>query len=501
MLKKIIPLIIFLLLITIAGTAMAQEAADATIAVDQPAIQTTADEAVTAQDLGVAEPTLLPDSKFYFLKNWQRAVQGVFTFGQVKKAELNLKIASEKLLEAQKLAEKTNNPTILNKATELYQDRIEAVQKNIAKFKETATTSVAVSKFLDKFTKQQILQEQIMDKLASQVPTSTLEKIQQVRERQLEQFGQVMQKLEDKNKIQARVQKGLDALKENDLKPLLNLQIIKKLEEKFPTSTIEQIQQVKTEVLQKLNDKLQSMPAQAQQKIENYLEKIQGAVEKKQELLNEIKNSLPAGSTLKQKIDIIKEDLRQNATTTRKYGNDCVCTMNVNSVCGADGKTYGNPCKAKCQNIAIVSQGPCGGKAITTTADQWYPISADANDYAPGCIDTTSIGGCFGQHIIKSAKVSSLINCLEFEINNCNDGVIEVRNDCKTNLTINNKSFPENYFVIDVSRGSAGELIINYADGNFSNYKPQKDDPIELLIKIGGKQTILKYIKTGPLCN
>ncbi|PIV47123.1 hypothetical protein COS21_01670, partial [bacterium (Candidatus Gribaldobacteria) CG02_land_8_20_14_3_00_41_15] len=54
-----------------------------------------------------------------------------------------------------------------------------------------------------------------------------------------------------------------------------------------------------------------------QQKIENYLDKAKTTIEKKQEMLNEIKNSLPTNSTLKQKMDIIKENLRQqNATTT-----------------------------------------------------------------------------------------------------------------------------------------------------------------------------------------
>jgi len=318
MFKKIILLCSVLLVFGATGIALAQEATDTVVAVDQPAVQATVqDEAITAQELDISEPTLLPYSKFYFLKNWKNAIQSVFTFGQVKKAELNLKIASEKLLEARKLAEKTNNPKILNKATELYQNKIEAVQKNIAKFKETATTSVAVSKFLDKFTKQQILQEQILDKLASQVPASALEKIQQVRERQLEQFGQVMQKLEDKDKIKARVEKGLENLKESDLKPIIKLEILKKLEDKFPTSTIQQLEQAKTEALQNLNDKLQAMPAAAQQKIENYLDKAKTTIEKKQEMLNEIKNSLPTNSTLKQKMDIIKENLRQqNATTT-----------------------------------------------------------------------------------------------------------------------------------------------------------------------------------------
>lgn len=157
----------------------------------------TTDTAITAQDLGVSEPTLLPDSKFYFLKNWQREIQSIFTFGQEKKAELNLKIASEKLLETRKLAEKISNPKILEKATELYNKQIEKINKNIDKFKGTATSSQAISKFLDKFVKLQILHTQILEKLESKVPTSTIEKIRENTEKHLEKFGQVMQKLKN----------------------------------------------------------------------------------------------------------------------------------------------------------------------------------------------------------------------------------------------------------------------------------------------------------------
>jgi len=388
MLKKIIFFATSLLIIAIAGSAIAQEATDTATTVDQQAVQVTTEEpAITAQDLGVSEPTLLPDSKFYFLKNWQRAIQSTFTFGQVKKAELNLKIASEKLLEARKLSEKTDNPQILDKAAEIYNKQVDKIGNNIAKFKGTATSSEKISKFLDKYTKQQILQEQILDKLETKVPTSTMEKIQQAREKHLEKFGQVMQKLEDKDKIQQRLEKGLENLKESALKPIIKLEILKKLEDKFPTSTVQQLQQAKIGALQKLNEKLQTMPAEAQQKVENYLEKVKGAVEKKQELINEIKESLPATSTLRQKVEIIKEKL-QSATTTRKYGNDCVCVEQYNPVCGADGKTYGNPCKAKCQNIAIVSQGPCGGKATTTQ----NVVGGDKDEH--GCIGSAGYKWC-----------------------------------------------------------------------------------------------------------
>jgi len=60
------------------------------------------DETVSAQDLGISEPKVLPDSPFYFLKNWGRGIGLFFAFNPVKKAELRMKFANEKLMEAKR---------------------------------------------------------------------------------------------------------------------------------------------------------------------------------------------------------------------------------------------------------------------------------------------------------------------------------------------------------------------------------------------------------------
>ena len=40
-------------------------------------------------------------------------------------------------------------------------------------------------------------------------------------------------------------------------------------------------------------------------------------------------------------------------------GKACRCTLELNEVCGEDGKSFGSPCMAKCEGVKVKCKGPC----------------------------------------------------------------------------------------------------------------------------------------------
>ena len=165
----------------------------------------TTEETIKAEDLDIAEPNLLPDSPFYFLKEWRRRVQSFFTFGQIKKSELEQKFASERLMELREITKQGKGAEIIEKATKKYEESIEKLKSQSEKIKEKVKDSEKVESFLEKFTKQQLLHQIILEKLETQVPEEVFEKIKEARETHLEKFEQVMNKLENREEIRNQI--------------------------------------------------------------------------------------------------------------------------------------------------------------------------------------------------------------------------------------------------------------------------------------------------------
>jgi len=384
------------------------------IAFAQEMTEVAQDEEVSAQDLGISEPKVLPDSPFYFLKNWARGIQNILTFNPLKKAELRLKFANEKLMEAKKMVEKTKDPEKIKKATENYQQETEKVKEQVEKIKEKAAENPQVESFLDKFIHQQTLHEKLLEKLETQVPPQVFEKIKEAREAHLENFRDVMLKLEDrKEKITEKLDKILEEQKGSKFKEFKNLEVLKNLEEKVPEEAKEAIKQAEGNVLERLQGDLEKMSPEDQEKFKEYLEKISGDKEKQLEIMENLKAKIkeapetPKALELKERLEEGKtkifekiekklekrgcspwvstpEFCKEGRVIIEKDETGCslpkciipgeveipekpatpgvpqaVCITLWDPVCGKDGKTYSNECFAKLAGAEIDYKGVC----------------------------------------------------------------------------------------------------------------------------------------------
>lgn len=233
------------------------------------------DENITADDLGIADQNILPTSPFYFLKNWERNIRLALMLNPVKKAELRLEIADEKLIETEKLAE--TNPEISEKTLEKYQNEIEKIKERMDKIKEKAKDNPDIDKFLDKFIDKQLKHQKLLSRLEEKLPADVFEKVAEIKERNLERFGEVMQKLEDrKDKISERLDKAVDESAGSKYKHFKNLEVLIDLEEKVPETAKDAIKQAQENALKRLHNDLEQMSPEDREKFKDYIDKISG---------------------------------------------------------------------------------------------------------------------------------------------------------------------------------------------------------------------------------
>jgi hypothetical protein len=122
---------------------------------------------------------------------------------------------------------------------------------------------------------------------------------------------------------------------------------------------------------------------------------------------------------------------------------------------------------------------------------------------APGCVKdglSASSGGCFGKTAIIDLALVSTPGCLVIEANNCNGGVLEIRNNCAENTHLGEiLILPSSSAILDV-RESEETVVVFETDTNFSEYKPDARRQIVITGTVGSQPIQIAYTRTEPLC-
>jgi hypothetical protein len=373
------------------------------------------DEEVTADDLEIERPKILPDSPWYGFKKLLENAQEAFTWNPVKKAQLQIDRANERILEAQILAEETGNIDKLDEIISKYQARIEKVETRIDNLKEKHGDKI--DGLLDKFTEHQLRHQKIFEKIEELTPEKK-EKILMAKDKALEKLGNALSKL-DNEKVEQRIIKAMEKVEGSSLKNFKNIEILKALSGKVPNSAKDAIERAISNTFIRLGNDLNDIPeGERQERLQKYVENIGGDSVRHLEILNEledrseiplevraklmeIKNRaidkievrLDSGDGLEfddikhrlenqpelrrvieriepriiNRIDKIeslppREDSNNNDDTRHRLGVpefECLCTGEYVPVCGENGRTYANACVAECARVSIEHRGAC----------------------------------------------------------------------------------------------------------------------------------------------
>jgi putative hemolysin len=385
---------------------------------------------ITASDLNVSEPTVLPTNPFYFLKELGREVQLLITLDPTKKAELKLKISSEKLLEAEQLA---TNKEDLENALSNYTNSLNNLENYVATLKQDSESS---NNFLKKVVVQIFNQQELLDRIAEKQADSS-QKIYESKDKALNSLTNTSLELGSSENIKNALEEATGSTKSGAMNVIEVLQRVKEIVPEQAKKTITEVQNniienklsnnnLSEEDKTTLNQYLDELKTTTEYKdliSEEYLQKIvddnQGILsslgnisdEDKTKLIEYGKSILSSGTINYEDIlnGLYSLDISSNAKTivdeiqseiANRYSEGGItCLDVVNPVCGKNNKTYNNSCEAKKVGVGVAYKGECGsciaeGKTLVDGKEccPGYKACSNAtkNTCQKSCGETTS---------------------------------------------------------------------------------------------------------------
>lgn len=263
---------------------------------------------VTSQDLGVENPTLLPTSPLYFLKNASRSFQSFLTTDPIKKAELKLQFADEKLVEARAVLEKKpDNEGAIKKAFQNYTNEVESL-KNRLQSLQTISQNPNIDGLLEQVTDRAIKHGQLFDEILSKAGPEARSGIQVTQDKYLENLSVVSQKFDDSAKFTQKLEKVLNQQGGGDYKSIRSLEFIDRLGQSLTLGAQGKIASLREDLLTKTKGLIEELGSSSVP----IFQKLPGDPYIRSKVLEEIKQKFINDQSVAHEIDDIKEGIHED---------------------------------------------------------------------------------------------------------------------------------------------------------------------------------------------
>jgi len=255
------------------------------------------DENLDAEDLRIDDPTILPDSTIlYPLKNMWRGVLSIMTVDPVKKVQLKLRFANEKLIEAKKISEKTDDSTMIEKAIDNYKDELGQVQSKIASIKEMAEDNTEVDNLVGEIANNQIKHSVLFDRIEKNLSEETSEKFNakiEIARNSIENgFSEAVLTITESEKYGEKLENTIVNQNGSNFKYFKHLEVLKRIEENMPEEAKQGIQQAQANVQIKFERDFTELSKEKQEVFQYYVQNIGGNEIRQFEVINDIENKM-----------------------------------------------------------------------------------------------------------------------------------------------------------------------------------------------------------------
>jgi hypothetical protein len=317
--KKIFILsIVSLSFAVMSGYALAHHA----LAQDVAAVSAT--EQITVQDLGVEDPGMLPTSRFYFFKNWGRAIERVLTRDPIKRADLELEITNQQAAEIEKIKEVSPERTdVIAKAAENYQSNVDRLKTRLEALQETSQNP-NVDKLLEKLTDRSVKHQQLFDELKQKFSDNPelKQRFEAMGDKMNELLAKVPEKFDNPDAFKERIRRTMEARPEGAFKELRGMEIIDRIGEKLPEAHRAQLENVKDEFLNKFEERINRMPEDQKQAMlkPEMLERLSGDPERRIKIMEEMGGRMNLPAELEQKFEAAKEQMMTRSIEKGEIG-------------------------------------------------------------------------------------------------------------------------------------------------------------------------------------
>ncbi len=261
----------------------------------------TLDMTVDSEDLGIGEPGILPGSFLYGFKNAIRGMRHTLTFGDERKANLEMRYANERLMEAKKLLEiseeddidesdRLKAKSLALKTLRYYQDTVNMAMNRAENIKDSEEKSSIMGLAVGKLLKQDRIIESMEDKLwnAGDDVSDIVANKKMVRDK----IGfAIANSGKNPEELAVELQSVIDRQGGSDFKYFKLLEVLESAQDRVDGKARDRIDALRDKFRERFESDFSKMPDDVRKsKLKAYIENVPGDAILQLEVLDEIKS-------------------------------------------------------------------------------------------------------------------------------------------------------------------------------------------------------------------